>query len=400
MRTPRINWILIIVFALASALLFSAALVSPPVRSITYAPLRDIILPAPKPILLEVLYSTEKEAWLEEVLVQWQRDRLKVGGRPIELQMEKMGSREMYLEVLNGTFEPDLISPASSLQISILEDLSKAKFGSPLVVMKDLENCRPVVTTPLVLVAWADRADALWGDNPNGNLWLRLHAALVSKDGWAAYGHPEWGYIKFGHTDPTSSNSGFMTLLLMSYNYYSKSGGLNESDILSNPEFQAWMQTFEASVPEFGSSTGTYMRDIVAYGPSRYDMVAVYEATAIEQLENAIGRYGELRVYYPPATVLSDHPFCVIQADWVTPEKAEAARLFIDYLTRRDAQEIAMLNHGFRPVDAGIPLDQAGSPFVQYAANGVQLSYPPEVEIPPGNVLDTLLTFWIRNIQR
>jgi hypothetical protein len=38
----------------------------------------------------------------------------------------------------------------------------------------------------------------------------------------------------------------------------------------------------------------------------------------------------------------------------------------------------------------------------RYAPNGFQsdLSGLPVVEVPPGNVLDTLLEFWSRNIQR
>jgi ABC-type Fe3+ transport system substrate-binding protein len=261
-------------------------------------------------------------------------------------------------------------------------------------------TCRSVLETPLVLVAWQERAEVLWGDDPNGNLWMRLQEALTNPEGWAAYDRPEWSYIKFGHTDPTLSNSGFMAIVLMAYNYYGKTSGLTSEEILSNPEFQTWLGDFEASVPEFGSSTGTYMRDIVAYGPSKYDIVAVYEATAIEQIENAKGRYGELRVYYPPATIMSDHPFCLIEAEWVTAEKREAVRLFLDYLTSEPAQESALIEHGFRPVNPNIPLDRPDSPLVRYAENGVRVGLPPEVSLPPGNVLDTLLTFWIRNIQR
>jgi ABC-type sulfate transport system substrate-binding protein len=142
------------------------------------------------------------------------------------------------------------------------------------------------------------------------------------------------------------------------------------------------------------------MRDIVAYGPSKYDIVAVYEATAIEQIENARGRYGELHIYYPSATIMSDHPFCVIEADWVTPEKREAARVLLDFLTSKPAQERALLGYGFRPQDSSIALDQQNSPFNKYADNGLRIDLPPEAEIPDGNVLETLLTFWMRNIQQ
>jgi ABC-type Fe3+ transport system substrate-binding protein len=97
---------------------------------------------------------------------------------------------------------------------------------------------------------------------------------------------------------------------------------------------------------------------------------------------------------------MSDHPFCVLDAEWVTPEKKEAAKIFTDFLLTQEAQEIALLDHGFRLVDTTIPLNQPGSPFVEYQNNGIRVSIPPEVEIPPGNVLDTLLNFWSRNIQR
>jgi hypothetical protein len=45
-------------------------------------------------------------------------------------------------------------------------------------------------------------------------------------------------------------------------------------------------------------------------------------------------------------------------------------------------------------------LNQPGSPFERYAANGLQadLSNLPEVEVPEGSTLNTLLEFWTRNI--
>jgi Ca-activated chloride channel family protein len=322
----------------------------------------------------------------------------RLDGHPIELDLKKMGSREMYLDVLDGAEQPDLISPASSLQISLLEDLSASKFGRPVVDSQNTETCHPVLETPLVLVAWKERADVLWGEDPNSHLWLRLHEAVTSET-WDNYGHPEWGYIKFGQTDPLRSNSGFQTLVLMTYNYFDKASGLSGGDVL-DPGYQAWYSDFGRNVAKFGDSTGTFMEEIVAYGPSLYDLVAVYESTAIEQAENALGRYGELQVYYPPVTHLSDHPFCVLQAEWVTPQEARAAQMFVDFLTGPEMQEVALLQHGFRPVDRDISLDQAGSPFQRYAANGLRIDLPPEVETPPGSVLNTMLDFWTRNVER
>jgi ABC-type sulfate transport system substrate-binding protein len=401
--TPRLNWILFAIYVLATIGVLVAALVSPSAGALAYAPLRDLILPPPKPIVVDVLYSTEKAAWITEAVDRFEASNPRVDGRPVQLELSKSGSREMYLAVLDGDAQPDLISPASMLQIALLQDLSAARtdrFRAAVVDRADARTCRPVLKTPVVLVAWRNRADVLWGQNPNGKLWLRLHDA-VTEENWDSYGHPEWGFIKFGQTNPLKSNSGFQTLLLMTYNYFDKSTGLTSGDILDS-DYQDWYREFGRNVTKFGDSTGTFMEEIVAYGPSRYDIVAVYEATAIEHIENAVARYGSeyggLQVFYPPATSLSDHPFCVVKADWVAPEEARAAQLFLDFLTDTEMQQLA-LRFGFRPVDDAISLTAAGSPFPRYEANGVRLDLPEEVTVPTGSVLNTLLEFWARNVQ-
>ncbi|MGD2039236.1 MAG: substrate-binding domain-containing protein [Anaerolineae bacterium] len=395
---PRLNKILFAAYLVLTVGVLAAALILPPVRAIAYAPLRDLIVPPPEPVVVSVLYSTEKAEWIAQAVERFEASRPRLEGRPIELELKKMGSREMYLSVLEGEEQPDVISPASTLQVNLLEDLSASRFARPLVDADDESVCRSVLETPLVLVAWKDRASVLWGGDPNGQLWLRLQQALTDPQGWESYDHPEWGYIKFGHTNPLKSNSGFQTLVLMTYNYFGKSQGLTSADILGDADFQQWLVDFEGTISKFGDSTGTYMEEIVAYGPSLYDFVAVYESTAIEQAENAVGRYGELQIYYPPATHLSDHPFCIVQGEWVTAEKARAAAVFVDFVTGREIQELA-LEHGFRPVDREISLEQEGSPFQRSAVSGLRTDLPPEVEVPAGNVLSTLLDFWARNVQ-
>jgi ABC-type Fe3+ transport system substrate-binding protein len=89
-----------------------------------------------------------------------------------------------------------------------------------------------------------------------------------------------------------------------------------------------------------------------------------------------------------------------LEAPWVTADKARAARMFIDYLTGPEAQRLALLDHGFRPVDPDIALEQPGSPFQRRAVAGLKTDLVPQVKPPPGNVLNTLLDFWARNVQR
>jgi hypothetical protein len=402
MYTPRLNWILLLLFGLATIGIFVAALVFPQFRAVAYAPVRELLLPPPTPVTVTVLYSTEKEAWLNEAITEFEASNAKVDGHPVKVQLEKLGSWEINAAVLDGSRKPVIVSPASSLQIAALQDASTAQFGKSLVNPADTASCRSVVKTPLVLVAWKERGDVLWGQQPGAALWRDIHAALVNPQGWAALNHPDWGYIKFGQTDPLKSNSGYMTILLMTYGYFDKTSGLTSAELLTNADYQKWFIEAENSMGQFENSTGPLMQKMIAYGPSTYDFVAVYEATAIEQADNAVGRYGELHIYYPPALLWSDHPFCILNADWVEPQQAQAAKLFIDYLTSQPVQELALLKYGFRPVEPSIKLEQPGSPFDRYAANGFKadLSAIPEVEIPAGNVLNTLRDFWARNVAR
>jgi len=395
----RLKRFLFIIYAIVAAGVFLGAVVSPQFRARTNAsaPLRDALLPPPEPIVVSVLYSTEKDAWLKDVIATYQSGHPTLNGHPIQIALKQMGSREIYLAVLDGTEQPTLISPASSLQTSILEDLSTRKLGNPIVRAAD---CQSVVKTPLVLVAWKERADVLWGATPPADVWKKLHDALLDPKGWEAYNHPEWGYIKFGHTDPLKSNSGFMTILLMAYDYFGTTSGLTSQQILADAGFRQWFTEIEGTISKFGDSTGTYMKDMVAYGPSVYDLTAVYESSAIEQAANARGRYGELHVYYPPATIMSDHPFCVLKADWVRPDQAQAAQQFVDYLLSQPAQEKALLKYGFRPTDPAIALDQPASPFQQFAANGLTINLPPQIDLPSGDALNTLLDFWSRNVSK
>lgn len=395
---PRLNPILFIVYALVAIGLLAGALLSPLVRSVAPAPLRDALLPPAKPIVISLLYSTEKDGWLKETIASFEATYPQIEGRPIKINLTPLGSREIYLAVLDGTEQPDLISPASSLQIAVLQELAIRKTGTSPVMAAD---CRSAFSTPLVLVAWRERADVLWGANPGADLWHRLHDVLIDPAGWSKYGK-DWGYVKFGQTDPLKSNSGLMAILLMTYSYFNKTTNLSVNDVLNDAAYQQWFRDIQSTVGQFGESTGTYMKDMVAYGPSLYDMVAVYESTAIEQAPNAAGRYGELRVYYPPATVMSDHPFCILKSEWVTPEKAQAAQRFVDYLLARSAQELALKKYGFRPADRSIDLAQPDSPFTRYTAYGFQadLAAVTLVEVPRGEVLDTLMSLWSRVARR
>jgi ABC-type Fe3+ transport system substrate-binding protein len=287
-------------------------------------------------------------------------------------------------------------SPASDLWITLLNQEWQQRNGAPLIPASGQDAPRMLVFTPLVLVAWQQRAAAL--SNSGQTVWQNLHTAIVAPDGWGAKGHPEWGVVKWGHTDPTSSNSGLQALLLMAYDYHRKSSGLSAADVQS-AEFQSWLAEMERGA-SLSESSGGLMNDMIAFGPSRYDVVATYENLALTQIENARNRWNDsLTLVYPPANLWSNHPYAILDAEWVTGEKRQAARLFGDFLLSR-AQQEAAVRLGFRPVATNVPLDAENSPFTRGQSAGVKIDVPTLVALPDADVLKALLDAWTRASQR
>src|SRR5262249_48178243 len=134
-----------------------------------------------------------------------------------------------------------------------------------------------------------------------------------------------------GHTDPAKSNSGLITLLLMAHEHQRKAQRLTVADV-DNADFRKWVKELEASIPHLPSSTGTLMEEMVQRGPSAYDAVFVYENLAIDYFKAAEGRWGKLRVVYPPHNLWSDSPYYILNVPWSSQAQRQAAETFLRFL--------------------------------------------------------------------
>ena len=344
---------------------------------------------------IKFMYSTEKKAWLAEALARFGREHPE-----IVVEIQEKGSLDMVQALLDQGERPTLISPADDVALNLLTSDWKQKNGSDLLAADGADKAQPLVITPLVLVAWDDRATALSGKQHSVD-FHQLHDAIANPKGWPGVGgKADWGFVKLGHTNPTRSNSGLQALILMAYEFHKKRAGLEVKDVLDE-KFQNFMKTLEKGVPKFGDSTGTFMEEMVLYGPSKYDVVVTYENLAIQHIPNAQGRWGNLRVFYPPQTMWSSHPIAVLKGDWVTPEQRAAAQKLITYLRDKPEQQRA-LALGFRPANPEVPvLSSDGSgPFKNAEAFGVRVDLGSVVEPPPGPVIRNLMELWSRQVGR
>jgi hypothetical protein len=340
-------------------------------------------------------YSTEKKDWLEAAVAEFQRANPR-----IHVKLVGKGSLESANAILDGSDRPVLWSPADSLVANLLASDWQTKNRSPLFPVSGDDGPQPLLLTPLVFVVWEERAKVL-GPGSNGQLsWTAIRKAVASPKGWAGLGgKPAWGFVTLGHTDPNKSNSGMQTIALMGYEYFHTTQALTVEQLL-DPKFQEFVADIERGVQHFESSTGTFMTDMIRFGPSKYDIAVVYESLAVSQLENAQGRWGSLHIYYPPVTIWSDHPVVLLSAPWVTPAQKAAGAQLIAFLRSAPIQTTAQ-DFGFRPANTSVPIKAAGpaSPFTRSAQYGLSLELPPAAQPPDGAVIRQMLMMWARVVK-
>jgi Ca-activated chloride channel family protein len=274
-----------------------------------------------------------------------------------------------------------VFSPASSAYLTLLNQAwqSRDNHTRPLAPAGE-----PLVLSPIVIAMWKPMAEALgWPDKPIG--WAEI--LMVSRDpaGWGKLGHPEWGAMKLGHTHPEYSSSGLLTALAIAYAGAHTTRGLTAAEL---PKVEPFMAQVEDAIVHYGKSTGFFSDKMIERGPTYLSAAVLYENLVIESYTRT--RALDLVAIYPQeGTFWSDHPYSVLDAEWVTPEQRDAAAAFLAFLKARPQQERAMAL-GFRPADpaikAGAPLDRA---------HGVDPLQPQTLlAIPDGATLDALLASW------
>ena len=334
-----------------------------------------------------IAYGTEKKSWLEWAVQEFAKTS---DGKQIRINLIPKGSQEGAQALVAGDKTITAWAPASSLyKDTFVQDWQIKYSNKPILKEENL------ALTPMVFVVWDERYQAFIQKYKSLN-FTTVAQALKEKGGWDAIAKkPEWGLFKLGHTLPSKSNSGLMTLVLMAYDFTGKTRDLTLKDIL-NTDFQEWMLKLEHAVNGLSDSTGTLMREMVLKGPSSYDAVFVYESVAIDFLKSAEGRWGALHIVYPKENMWSENPYYIIDAPWSSKEQRAAAEVFLNFLLTEPIQRES-LKHGFRPANTNVPVIFADSPFSLYQKYGLQIEPGSTAEPPTAEVVNNLLAIWQRN---
>ncbi len=356
---------------------------------------------------VEVVVSTspEKLTLLTELAEKFNRQKVKVGGKPVYVWTQKTSSGEgadLLVKDWKGTSQrkPAVWSPAASAWGGIVTQRRTAAGKKT-----PIGDFSPIQVTPLVIAMPKPMAEALgWPNTPIG--WADVAALAQDPQGWAKYGHPEWGAFKLGKTDPNISTSGLNATIATDYAAAGKVRDLTVAD-LDRPEVRAFIQGVEGSVVHYGDTTLAFLNNL--YKADRRGAALAYvSAVAVEEKSvidynsgdpDGILDPGEkakkprvplVAVYPKEGTLWSDNPYFVLDAPWVTRAQKEGARRFEDYVTKRRQSQLQTLRFGFRPADPAIPLKAPID-----AANGLDPRQPQTILPVPGpEVLVKALDVW------
>ena len=340
--------------------------------------------PGTNEIRLLFAYGSEKQKWIEDVTTTFNEKGAKTtGGKRITVKAIPKGSGECVDDLMSGREHDDLISPASNIFLKLGNAQSRAATGKDL-----LGATQNLVLSPVVIAMWKPMAEAIgWGKQPIG--WADILALARNKQGWSSYGYPQWGSFKFGHTHPAYSNSGILSLIAENYAATGKVRGLTLADVQSQ-KTRDFVAGIENSMVHYGSSTGFFGRKLFDSGPEYLSAAVLYESMVVESYSNVKAMpFPVIAIYPKEGTFWSDHPAGIVERDWVTPERREAAQTYINYLLAAPQQQKA-LTYGFRP---GSPDAPVGPPIDQ--AHGVDPKQPVTTfEVPSSEVVNAIQHEW------
>ena len=271
-------------------------------------------------------YSSNLDEMMASLLPAFNAAHVEVDGRPVWIDGVAASSGEAQQKIVQGKLHPDAWSPASSLWGRLLNHEADRKYVA--------DQNPSLATSPVVIGMWEPLARALgWPRTPIGfGDILRL---ATTKSDWSAYGKPTFGKFKLGHTNPDFSTSGLSFVTAQYYTAAGKHEGLTLADV-RRPAIRTKVRAIERSIVHYGDTGSFFADQLAAHGPGYASAVAMEETTLIEfNQKRPAGSLKLVAIYPSDGTFMSDNPYLVLNAPWVSPAKRRAADAFGVWLQRR-----------------------------------------------------------------
>jgi Ca-activated chloride channel homolog len=336
--------------------------------------------PAADAVRLTLAYSSNLEDMMATLLPRFNAERHEVNGRSIFVTGVPASSGDVQMKIVRGRLRPHAWSPASSLWGRLLNHEVDRKYVGD-------ENSS-LASSPVVIAMWEPLARALgWPRKAIG--FADILELATTKSSWAAYGKPTFGNFKLGHTNPDFSTSGLSFVAAQYYTATGKREGLTIADV-ERPAIRERVRAIEQSIVHYGDTGSFFSEQLAEHGPGYASAVAMEETTLLEFNEQR--KPGELKlvaIYPAEGTYVSDNPYIVLDAPWVTAAQKSGAETLGAWLRQQLTPEL-VARFRYRPGDQDVkPLPPVTR------ANGVDPTQPRRLlSLPQPRVLARIKQAW------
>jgi Ca-activated chloride channel family protein len=322
--------------------------------------------PAPTTATLDLAYSPEKDALMQEIVARFHKANYKTpSGLPMKIIATKMDAADIVDAARAGKFTA--ISPDSSLWLAQIDaGRERALVG---------ESSRFAVT-PIVIAMWSDAAQAL--GYPQKQIGWQDLLSKAKSDANFKWSHPS-----------TSSASGLLATLAEFYAGANKTRGLTEEDVKNRATLD-YVAALEKTVRYYGEGEQATIEQVLQRGRSYLDAFVVSERMVV--YFNGKSPQKLVAIYPAEGTLWQDHPLALLEQPGLTDEQRLAFRRFRDFVLSPEIQKL-ILQSGYRPVDLNLRLDDPASPIK--TSNGVDPAQPQTtLQMPSAAIIEKVQASW------
>lgn len=412
MNRTRIIFLAIVLLAL---IIVGASLVW---RALNPQPAPLTVTPS-GPLQVRVITALPVEPWVRAAARQFNTEEPTLEGEPIQVEviaMDGLAALSKWDRDEFGTLgdrSPDELSaeekerldqfptvwiPDSRYLVELANATYKERLGRDVFLTDGEYRARPIAISLFTWGIYESRAEVLQAHFGQIN-WETIHDAATAKGGWPELGgQPEWGFFKLVVPNPRKNVGGLAAMIAAAGEYYNRPD-ISTADV-TEPEFQAWLGELMGAVTDVGGGSAYTAEDFALFGYSVGDGGQLLESDLLTNMAGIQTRWADpLRIYYPKYVTWFDFPFTVWMGPETTALEKNAALEFERFLLSPEVQRQAV-EHGLRPANPEVPVNEGDTLFVRYADQGVRAVVPrtEAMRSPNRDVLLALLRWFDLNV--
>jgi len=296
------------------------------------------------PTTLSVVASPDQVDVVRKLASSWEDGKPSIEGRCARIEVTGESSRDVAAAISpdweagdDSLTRPDVWMPDSS---SWILSAARRPDAAPLLAGERTS----VASSPVVMAVPRPMAEAI-GWPSKQVAWSDFVGMHFLNKTWKDYGHPEWGAIRLGMSEPTTSTAGLLSLVPISDRDGDDKISLNEAKSLlvfsrsvtdRKPDSQPWYTALR-NAPDATAA----MKTISVFPSLEHDLAAYNAGDPPVRL---------VPLYPGEGTVFADYPYTVLDASWVDSFRRRVAADFLAHLQRSSSQEVYG-DAGFRTPD-------------------------------------------------